>query len=70
MNSANTVIWIWTNLTIWLNSIMAKPIILEKSAILLGSAENKIITNYIFIFTKHEIYKGKWNRTKTNLIKI
>ena len=61
---------IWNNLKIWLNAIMAKPVTIEKSTILLGSVDNEIIINYIFIIVKHEIYKSKWNRTETNLIKI
>ena len=29
-----------------------------------------IISNYVFIVTKHEIYKAKWNKTIVTLMKI
>ena len=29
-----------------------------------------IISNYVFIVTKHEIYKAKWNNSRVTLIKI
>ena len=61
---------LWEELERWLNSIMTKPVIADKTSILLGNPNNELIVNYVYIICKHEIYKGKWNRTPVNIIKI
>ena len=61
---------LWVELETWLNSIMTKPVVADKLSILLGNPENELIINYVYIICKHEIYKGKWNRSPVNIIKI
>ena len=61
---------LWTGIERWLNRNINEHILFEKKAILLGSPENSIIVNYIFLIVKHEIYKSKWTKTKVTLIKI
>ena len=61
---------LWIGIERWLNRNINEHILFEKSAILLGSPENSVIVNYIFLIAKHEIYKSKWTKTKVTLNKI
>ena len=60
----------WVELETWLNSIMAKPVVADRISILLGNPDNELIINFVYIICKHEIYKGKWNRSPVSIIKI
>ena len=37
---------------------------------MLGNPNNEMTYNNVFIITKHEIYKSKWNKTNINIYKI
>ena len=43
---------------------------MDMLSVILGNKDNGIIINYIFLITKHEIYKSEWNRNNINLIKM
>ena len=51
---------------------MATPVKSDKLSILLGNPDYELILNYMYVFiiTKHEMFKSKWNRTSINIIKI
>ena len=63
LNDCTGIKKLWVELETWLNSIMTKPVIADKTSILLGNPDNELIINYVYIICKHEMYKGKWNRS-------
>ena len=62
---------IWNEHERWINHNINKRVQFDKRSIILGNPENSIIVNYIFMLTKHEIYKSKWQKKVTleNIIK-
>ena len=69
-NDCTDIKTLWVELETWLNSVMAKPVKADKISLLLGNPDNELIINYVNIICKHEIYKGKWNRSPASIIKI
>ena len=61
---------LWKELEHWLNTLMADPVILDETSVLIGNPGNELIVNYIYIITKHKVYKSKWNKTNIKILKI
>ena len=61
---------LWTELQLWLERSLNTNIFVSSTDILLGNSRNDPVTNCIFLITKHEIYKQKWNRTRLTIHKL
>ena len=61
---------LWTELQLWLERSLNTNIFVSSTDILLGNPRNDPVTNCIFLITKHEIYKQKWNRTRLTIHKL
>ena len=61
---------LWNDIETWLNTVLTKPVKMDKTSIILGNNGNEYITNQILIVAKHEIYKSKWTKSNISLMKI
>ena len=50
----------------WLNSLLPCPIVMHIPSVILGN-KDEIMIDCIFVITKHEIYKSKWNQSDISI---
>ena len=64
----NTTKTIWESLKGWLQPFIREEVHIDEISCILGNENNTLLTNYIFIILKHEIYKFKWKKIPYRLL--
>ena len=64
----NTTKIICESLKTWLQPLIREEVHIDEISCILGNKNNTVLTNYIFIILKHEIYKFKWKKIPYRLI--
>ena len=66
--NCNTTKIIWESLKTWLQPLIREEVHIDEVSCILGNKNNTVLTNYIFIILKHEIYKFKWKKIPYRLM--